>query len=164
MTRCTGKTKSGVQCRLHAKRGSTTCHHHRPEFMQDKPDECPVCMRSMSDRHLLSCGHWIHRYCVIGSGRLICPICRTNVSRDFTKYERDECEKRREYLLNYRDPPPPTVRLPPVDQIRLTPSQITPVRLDIHPHSPTPTPPPVTVTSYIIPYLPMYRIVKRKQM
>jgi len=46
-----------------------------------KTDECVVCLEKFTDKNRpLKCYHWIHKKCIINSGKDQCPICRvTNV-------------------------------------------------------------------------------------
>lgn len=56
-----------------------TKHIHEQQPMQiiEKPDDCPVCMDPFnSDDMALACGHWVHKSCIIKSGKGQCPICR----------------------------------------------------------------------------------------
>lgn len=58
----------------------------------DKPESCIVCLESMTDvKSSFTCGHWIHRECIIRSGRLQCPLCRKRISSEFTNDERVRC-------------------------------------------------------------------------
>jgi RNA polymerase subunit RPABC4/transcription elongation factor Spt4 len=49
-------------------------------FVEQKPDYCPVCTEnfSVSDK-TLSCGHYIHRECIIKSKKTICPLCKSEL-------------------------------------------------------------------------------------
>lgn len=46
----------------------------------EKPSECPICFEpdiDQNDPYLqLTCGHWIHKNCIIRAGRVGCPLCR----------------------------------------------------------------------------------------
>lgn len=52
----------------------------------DKPDECPICFEpddSINNTFLhLTCGHWVHKNCIIQTGRVGCPICRQFIYLD----------------------------------------------------------------------------------
>lgn len=54
-----------------------TLHHKKTMF---KTDNCPICMEKFTDnsRPLKKCHHWIHKKCIIKSGKDECPICRTS--------------------------------------------------------------------------------------
>ncbi len=45
----------------------------------DKPDDCPVCFNHIENHELLSCGHHIHKTCLINSKCTRCPMCREEV-------------------------------------------------------------------------------------
>ena len=50
------------------------------QFQEEKPTECPVCFESLSnEQKTLSCGHWVHKECVIKSKKDCCPLCRQTV-------------------------------------------------------------------------------------
>jgi len=57
------------------------CKKHSKVYKFDKEDDCSVCLESLDDVEypLLDCGHWIHLDCVFRSGKLECPICRTEI-------------------------------------------------------------------------------------
>ena len=42
-------------------------------FTQSKPSECPVCYEP------LSCGHYIHRECIVKSRKTICCLCKQDI-------------------------------------------------------------------------------------
>ena len=56
-------------------------HYNTFKFKDDKPDECVVCLESLSDEKypLRDCGHWVHYKCVILSGKKECPLCRYEI-------------------------------------------------------------------------------------
>lgn len=69
-----------------------TKHIRQQEPLQliEKPLECPVCMEHLdNDEKPLTCGHWVHRTCVIKSGKSQCPICRFELY--LSTRERTEC-------------------------------------------------------------------------
>lgn len=57
-------------------------------FKCDKPEECPICYESLNTEKPLSCGHWMHKCCVIKSKKDECPICREKI--ELTVEERIE--------------------------------------------------------------------------
>lgn len=67
------------------KRALPNCHScmdvdQTPMHIIDKPLECPVCMDELDEKAKpLLCGHWVHRSCVVQSGKAQCPICRRHV-------------------------------------------------------------------------------------
>lgn len=52
-----------------------------PPFVEmPRPRDCPVCMNRITRTHRpLSCGHYVHRACIVRSGRPLCPLCRTRL-------------------------------------------------------------------------------------
>ena len=62
-------------------------HHHQTirnvvhtDFIEDKPDECPICWESLDEvDEPLSCGHYMHKNCLLNGGQTICGICRQEV-------------------------------------------------------------------------------------
>lgn len=60
----------------------------RSSFTCEKPSECPVCYEALEDHKPLSCGHWVHKSCIIKSKKDICPMCRAKVK--LTRREREE--------------------------------------------------------------------------
>ena len=49
-------------------------------FIQEKPDCCPVCFDTLTKHDKpLSCGHYIHRKCIILSKQTRCSICRAEI-------------------------------------------------------------------------------------
>lgn len=93
---CEGTTKIGKRCSSIVTYNSKYCPNHAKLFKYPKPEEdCPVCMESLSDvNQPLSCGHWIHRNCVIKWGKDKCPVCRSNIK--LTKKEQDLLSKKEE--------------------------------------------------------------------
>ena len=57
-------------------------------FTCEKPSECPVCYEELEDLKPLSCGHWVHKNCIIKSKKDKCPMCREKVK--LTRREREE--------------------------------------------------------------------------
>lgn len=50
------------------------------QFQEEKPQDCPVCFESLSNENkTLTCGHWVHKECVIKSKKDCCPMCRQTV-------------------------------------------------------------------------------------
>lgn len=45
----------------------------------DHPGDCPVCCMEIGQQERLSCGHYIHKSCVIFSAQTVCPMCRQEV-------------------------------------------------------------------------------------
>lgn len=52
--------------------------HQEPLTGIEKPDACPICFEEDSSDNLiqLTCGHYLHKECMIQCGRPTCPICR----------------------------------------------------------------------------------------
>jgi hypothetical protein len=50
-------------------------------FWEEKPESCPVCLNCISNELIfpLSCGHYVHRDCVVRSMKSCCPMCRKEV-------------------------------------------------------------------------------------
>jgi hypothetical protein len=57
------------------------CPDHEHRYRLEKPDDCPVCMDSISNKTEtpLECGHWIHKQCLIPTNLHICPVCRQSM-------------------------------------------------------------------------------------
>lgn len=83
---CRAVTKSGKRCDCRIQEGQY-CHLHAQLFRFPKPDECPVCTCPLTDPQPLSCGHWVHRECVLKWGKDQCPVCRSKIR--MTKKELD---------------------------------------------------------------------------
>lgn len=78
-----------------------TKHIHKQEPIQniEKPTECPVCMEHLEeDEKPLACGHWVHKPCIIKSGKGQCPICRFELY--LSTKERHECAGYRQRYNN----------------------------------------------------------------
>lgn len=48
-------------------------------YVCEKPSECPVCYEPLETDKALSCGHWVHKSCIIKSKKDNCPMCRQKV-------------------------------------------------------------------------------------
>ena len=57
-------------------------------FVCEKPSECPVCYEPLETDKALSCGHWVHKSCIIKSKKDNCPMCRQKVK--LTRKERED--------------------------------------------------------------------------
>lgn len=57
-------------------------------FVCEKPSECPVCYEPLNEDKALSCGHWVHKSCIIKSKKDNCPMCRQKVK--LTRRERED--------------------------------------------------------------------------
>ena len=57
-------------------------------FVCEKPSECPVCYEPLETDKALSCGHWVHKTCIIKSKKDNCPMCRQKVK--LTRRERED--------------------------------------------------------------------------
>ena len=51
------------------------------------PCECPVCFESIQE-NCLSCGHYVHKDCVIKSKKTTCPLCKKEVEMSFSELEK----------------------------------------------------------------------------
>lgn len=72
----------------------------KPAYDFERPDECPVCCDEFGDTsRALVCGHWIHVDCIVKSGHMRCPICRTAVYLS-TKDRRRCNQYRQDYQVN----------------------------------------------------------------
>jgi hypothetical protein len=81
---CNGLTIQGknlVKCQNKSDNQHCPDHEHRYRF--EKPDDCPVCMDSISNKTEtpLECGHWIHKNCLIPTNLHICPVCRQGMKQ-----------------------------------------------------------------------------------
>ena len=96
---CQAKTKEGKQCCNKVTGGNFYCSRHVKLFKYPKPEDCPVCCESLSDLpQPLSCGHWVHKNCVLKWGKDQCPVCRSNIT--LTKKERSILDKTIQKTLN----------------------------------------------------------------
>lgn len=53
--------------------------HQQPLTHIEKPEECPICFGGEEDNNpyiTLTCGHQLHKECMIKCGRPSCPICK----------------------------------------------------------------------------------------
>lgn len=57
-------------------------------FVCEKPSECPVCYEPLNENKALSCGHWVHKSCIIKSKKDNCPMCRQKVK--LSRRERED--------------------------------------------------------------------------
>lgn len=97
--KCNNFFSNGKPCtRFALFEGKCKLHKEHKQFVEEKPDECPVCYETFSekDKHL-ACGHWIHLDCVKKSMKAECPICRKPVNID--QRSRTQIESRRRQLL-----------------------------------------------------------------
>lgn len=78
---CNSTTKKGIKCKNKCNKNSYYCNVHFLKHKFQKPDECSICMDSTSNIHTpLSCGHWVHKKCIIQWGKNQCPICRRKIN------------------------------------------------------------------------------------
>lgn len=65
--------------------------HIRKVVYSDKvlecPDDCCVCLETIDSSSRLSCGHYIHKACVVKSGKSQCPMCRAEVKLSYEELE-----------------------------------------------------------------------------
>lgn len=74
---CRGITSRGEPCKRKTCNDNHLCNYHQGKPLQDKPDECPICLESLENMTKpLECGHWIHIDCVAKSMKPECPVCR----------------------------------------------------------------------------------------
>ena len=50
------------------------------KFIADKPDNCIICIESLTEVDILECGHWIHLDCVKKHFKPECPLCRKKLN------------------------------------------------------------------------------------
>lgn len=104
ITTCTHYIKQKKRCcKLNTFPNYKYCtkHIHKQEPIQliERPTECPVCMEHLEeDEKPLVCGHWVHKSCVIKSGKGQCPICRFELY--LSTKERTECATYRQRYNN----------------------------------------------------------------
>jgi uncharacterized protein YbaR (Trm112 family) len=70
-------------------------------FVCEKPSECPVCYEPLETDKALSCGHWVHKTCIIKSKKDKCPMCREKVK--LTRREREDMLMT-EQVIQYSQP------------------------------------------------------------
>ena len=51
----------------------------KSDWKQEKPAECPVCLEEIDEHEHLSCGHYVHKCCLIKSKKTCCPMCKNEV-------------------------------------------------------------------------------------
>jgi|688.fasta_scaffold240729_2 hypothetical protein len=52
---------------------------NKKDWKQSLPEECAVCCEKISQVDYLSCGHCIHKKCIIKSKKTTCPCCREEI-------------------------------------------------------------------------------------
>jgi hypothetical protein len=58
-------------------------------FIEQKPEYCPVCLENLTESdNPLSCGHYIHRGCIIRSRKTCCPLCKRELQLSIEEYMR----------------------------------------------------------------------------
>lgn len=67
------KSPAQIRSNLHLVKDLQTVNQYR--FPRE---ECAICLDCIKDEEPLSCGHWIHRSCVL-KWRDECPICRDKI-------------------------------------------------------------------------------------
>jgi len=73
-------------------------HYETPLKNLEKPEECSICLEEFHETDkALKCGHWVHKSCIIKSGKNQCPICRFEIY--LSPNEIKECKN---YELAYR--------------------------------------------------------------
>ncbi len=52
--------------------------HQEPLTHVEKPDKCPICFEDDIENKyiILTCGHQLHKECMIKCGRPTCPVCK----------------------------------------------------------------------------------------
>ena len=77
-----------VQCLTQLNENSHYCDNHKDKYRFEKPDECAVCMESISEQNEtpLECGHWIHKQCLINANKHNCPMCRQQMYQNEIEY------------------------------------------------------------------------------
>lgn len=77
---CRAKTKANKDCKNKCKTNSTYCKQHHLSHKYTKPEDCAICMETLEkEPRPLSCGHWIHRKCIL-SWKDECPVCRQKIA------------------------------------------------------------------------------------
>lgn len=91
--KCMGITIRGKPCKNKSIKDGIYCRLHCDKFRLDKPEECPICMESTTDINIpLSCGHWVHKKCIIDWGKEQCPVCRSSIK--LTQKEKAKIRKK----------------------------------------------------------------------
>lgn len=105
---CRGLTIQGenlVKCQNKSDKQHCPDHEHRYRF--EKPDDCPVCMDTISIKTEtpLECGHWIHKNCLSPTNLHICPVCRQTMKpHEVTYIFGENHQQRNQYSQNYYQP------------------------------------------------------------
>lgn len=52
--------------------------HQAPLTHVEKPDKCPICFEDDNEYNyiILTCGHQLHKECMVKCGRPTCPVCK----------------------------------------------------------------------------------------
>lgn len=83
------------------------CSNHQHRYRLEKPDDCPVCMDTISSQTEtpLDCGHWIHKECLIPTNLHDCPVCRQKLKSHEVEYVfGNNHQPRNTYAHNYYVP------------------------------------------------------------
>lgn len=105
---CRGLTIQGenlLKCRNKSDKHHCVDHEHR--YRLEKPDDCPVCMDTISNETEtpLECGHWIHKQCLIPTNLHICPVCRQLMKpHEITFIFGENHQQHNQYSHNYYQP------------------------------------------------------------
>jgi hypothetical protein len=94
-----------TKCNEHS--NNQYCSKHEERYRLEKPDDCPVCMDSISSETEtpLECGHWIHKSCLVPTNLHICPLCRQNMKSHEAEYVfGSNHQQRNNYARNYYMP------------------------------------------------------------
>lgn len=89
LLKCNGLSISGnvlVKCENISDKEYCPDHSHR--YRLEKPDDCPICMDTISKETEtpLTCGHWVHKECLIPTNNYICPLCRQDIKEHEIEY------------------------------------------------------------------------------
>ena len=79
------------------------CPDHQHRYRLDKPDDCPICMDTISivTETPLECGHWIHKECLIPTNKHICPVCRQSMKPHEIIFVFGEIQQYNQYCVGY---------------------------------------------------------------
>jgi hypothetical protein len=104
---CQGITKKHKQCKKMVKEPNETtqcfCSMHKTTNKRVYEKEpCPVCFENNVEC-ILDCGHWVHKECIILSGKAECPICRCKVSLNKTETKKINKRKKEFDILQIRE-------------------------------------------------------------